>query len=123
MAGYGTRFEIGGRERTLRYDLNALALIEEQTGRPVTQLSDLDVDMRTVRALLWAGFVHEAPELTLQEVGSWFGPGGMSLLDAMQHVTTALGEAFGDANPTAATDLPKPAIGVGKTSSASASVG
>jgi hypothetical protein len=123
MAGYGTSIEIGGKRRTLRYDLNALAEIEEKTGRPISQVSELNVDMRTVRAIVWAGFIHAEPDLTLQEVGSWIGPGGMSFIDALKYFHEAFGEAFGDANPTQATDLPEPAIGVGRTSSASALVG
>ena len=123
MAGYGTSIEIGGKRRTLRYDLNALALIEEEIKRPISQIADVDVDMRSVRALVWAGFVHEDANLTIQEVGSWVGPGGMSFADAMKFVYEAFGEAFDSANPTTATDLPLPATGVGRTSSASGLVG
>lgn len=68
----GGRIVLGGKERTLRFDFNALAELERETG-----INALDGSVWTnpsvtiTRALLWAGMLHEEPELTIREVGSW----------------------------------------------------
>lgn len=77
----GTAITIGDEERHLRFDMNALAEIEERLDielRPGAIEEDLIAlaakPMRlatTARVILWAGLIHENKELTLEEVGSW----------------------------------------------------
>lgn len=74
------------KERTLYFDLNALCLLEEN-GINITDLQN-GVKMSQVRAILWAGLVHEDPELTLEAVGA------LVTADCLEEVSTAIGEAF-----------------------------
>ena len=77
----GTKINIGGRERVLRYDLNAGEEIEERLDvllRPgsieedLRELANTPMPlMKTAKIVLWAGLIREEPELTLQECGSW----------------------------------------------------
>jgi hypothetical protein len=120
MAGYGVGIEIGGRRRTLRYDLNALATLEEKLGLSISQLDHTTLGVRAIRSLIWAGLVGEEPELTETDVGAWIGPGALAITTAMTKVGEALKEALGGENPTVATaEMPEPAIGIGRTSSGS----
>lgn len=92
----GVGIEIGGRRRTLRYDLNALAEIERVLGIGIDQIGQISGQARTIRALVWAGLLHEEPSLTEAEVGSWiYGP---VLAQAIEAVNLALTEAFGPGN-------------------------
>ncbi len=50
--------------RTLRYGLNALVTIEELIGKPLTNLDFNNVSIKDLRAILYAGLVHEDKELT-----------------------------------------------------------
>src|SRR4030095_12219520 len=59
--------KIGDRERTVKYDLNALCLFEEETGLPLDQALK-SMKMKNVRALLWAGLIHEDPLLTIDDI-------------------------------------------------------
>lgn len=52
----GVKVEIAGRECELRYDLNALADLEEVLGRGLSVLFQEEaVGIATIRGLLWAG--------------------------------------------------------------------
>ena len=65
-----SKVELGGKERTLRVDFNALALIEERTGKSVMNLQDFKTMKSTdIRSIVWACLVHEEPALTETEVG------------------------------------------------------
>lgn len=78
--------ELDGRERVLRYDLNALCLFEESTKQGVREALQ-DLRMASIRALLWAGLIHEDPLLTIEDVGKMeFG----SLRDMVTKVVSAL---------------------------------
>lgn len=77
----GTTINIGGEERTLRFDMNAMAEIEERldiTLRPASIQEDL-LELanrpmklaKTARIVLWAGLIHKNPELRLEDVGKW----------------------------------------------------
>jgi len=92
--------EIGGKRRTLRFDLNALAEIEQALGlrgldATLAALSNLGY--REARAALWAGLKHECPALTLEEVGSWdlLSNKMRGLRDAIDKITEAMAAAFG----------------------------
>ena len=78
-----------GVERTLKYDLNAMAELEDRYGSVDAAFEMLDKNsIKAIRFILWAGLIHEAPELTEQQVGS--------LIDVkyLQSLSTKLGEAF-----------------------------
>lgn len=80
--------ELGGEVRRLKYDLNALAELEDALGYPVTQLRDDRIGVRELRALVWAGLLHEEPKLTLKAAGS------MIELDRIEEITKAVTEAL-----------------------------
>ena len=60
-----------GVERTLKYDLNAMAELEDEYGSIDEAFAMLDKNsIKAVRFILWAGLIHEDPSLTVQKVGS-----------------------------------------------------
>ena len=77
MAGRTVTIHLGGKDRELRYDLNAIAAIGDRlklSGR----LNDLAADLlgkplplSALRTILWAGLICDQPDLTEEEVGSW----------------------------------------------------
>lgn len=78
--------ELDGRERVLRYDLNALCMFEESTKLGIAEALQTR-SMSAIRALLWAGLIHEDPLLTIEDVGKMeFG----SLRDMVTKVVSAL---------------------------------
>jgi len=59
------------RERNLRLDMNALCLAEDLTGRNFLESAAWEgLNLRSVRALLFACLVHEDPALTIETVGA-----------------------------------------------------
>jgi hypothetical protein len=89
--------ELGGADRTFRLDFNGLARIEEVTGKNL--LMDAGwlqgLSLRELRGITWA--LLSVPEgeqrPTLEEVGSWLGPGVMPVLVKM------LGDLWRQNNP------------------------
>jgi hypothetical protein len=84
-----------GVERSLSYTLNALAELEEVYGSVQNAFDKLEKEnsMRALRTILWAGFIHESPDLTEQEVGN--------LIDMayMQTLVETLNQAFEEDMP------------------------
>lgn len=78
------------RERHLKFNLNALILAEEITGKKLAELEKDKgaFDLAFLRAMLYAGLKHEDKELTLEEVGDLID------MDNMEDVTEKLGEAM-----------------------------
>jgi hypothetical protein len=77
------------KERTLRFDFNALALFEEATGLNTLENSMWDqVNARNLRALLWAALRHEDKTLSLEDVGS------MISAQNMGYITDKVMEAY-----------------------------
>lgn len=76
------------KKRTLRYTLNSLAEIEDRLGVPLSEMGDMKMTIKNVRVILWAGLIHEDPELTEQEVGN------MVDLENFQEVQDKVAEAF-----------------------------
>lgn len=75
----GTLIKLGDEDRRLRYDMNAWAEIGDRLGiriRPAHVLQDLREVAETpmspaaIRTVLWAGLVHEDPDLTERDVGA-----------------------------------------------------
>lgn len=83
------------KERTLKFDLNAMVTFEEATGKSLMkgQLKSEDMGPRDVRVLLWACLLHEDETLTERQVGSWI------TVDNLMAVVEKLNEAFEVAMP------------------------
>jgi hypothetical protein len=83
------------RDRYLRYDINALANLEEATGMTIEQAMDEKKiqSLRVVRALVWAGLLHEDPKLKIETAGDlledFFESGG-ELTTIFQKITDAV---------------------------------
>ncbi|TXH10897.1 MAG: hypothetical protein E6R03_14870 [Hyphomicrobiaceae bacterium] len=58
-----------GVSRTLRFDMNALAEFEQETGMGFGQLMQQKAIFAAVRGLLWAGFRHEDRRISIDRVG------------------------------------------------------
>ena len=76
------------KKRTLRYTLNALAEIEDVLGVPLSQMSELEMGVKTVRTMLWAGLLHEDENLTEKAVGNMVDFGNL------EYIQTKVSEAF-----------------------------
>ena len=82
------------KPRTIKFDLNAFCELEEAYGTMDKAMAAMkDGSVKAVRAVLWAGLIHEDPELTIQQVGS--------LIDfhSLNNVVKQLGIALEDALP------------------------
>src|SRR6185437_4275349 len=66
--------KLGGVERYLCFDYNAIVLVEEKTGVNLLKASIGQPSMTSVRAMLWASLLHGDPELTLDEVTALIRP-------------------------------------------------
>ena len=85
---------LDGVERTLKYDLNAMAELEERYGSVEEAFKMLEKNsIKAVRLVLWAGLVHEDPTLTEQQVGSLID------LQYLQDLMGSLEEAFNNDMP------------------------
>lgn len=58
-----------GRQRRFRFDVNALADFEQETGMGFAQLMKQKAVFGAARAMLWAGLKHEDRGLTVEGVG------------------------------------------------------
>ncbi|EGK10291.1 hypothetical protein HMPREF9374_2641 [Desmospora sp. 8437] len=76
------------RRRRLKFDLNALSELEGALGKPVTQLNDSTVGMQELRAMVWAGLLHEDPGLTLRDTGE------IIELERIEEITEKVTEAL-----------------------------
>jgi hypothetical protein len=63
--------ELGGKERHLLLDLNAMVAFEEATGKNILSGLSAKMGASELRALLYACLRHEDEKLTLKEVGAW----------------------------------------------------
>ena len=78
-----------GVKRTLRFDLNAMAEMEDKYGSVDAAFEVLEKNsIKAVRFVLWAGLLHEDENLTEKQVGSLIDM--TSLVD----ISKTLGEAF-----------------------------
>lgn len=68
---------LGGVERHLCFDYNAIVLAEKETGINLLKGMVSAVDAATLRGLLWAALYRECPELTLEQVGALITPRNM----------------------------------------------
>jgi hypothetical protein len=97
---------IGGRERSIKFDLNAFAEIEVRYGSVEKAFIAFEKgEIKAVRTLLWAGLIHDEavldPEtgdlvkynITPFQVGSWLD------LDKLDQITSQVMDAMGDSVP------------------------
>lgn len=73
---------LGGFERQLCYDFNAIVQAETHTGINLVKAVVEDITARSLRGLLWAAAIRYNPELTLEEVGTWITPRNISTIHA-----------------------------------------
>lgn len=82
------------KPRFLRFDINAIADLEEATGKSLMELMDENnIGISAMRALLWAGLKHQDKLLTLQRAGELiqaFIVNGGSLATLMEKVAKAI---------------------------------
>jgi len=85
-----------GVERTIKFTLNAMAELEDRYGSVEEAFRQLDNNsIKAVRCILWAGLIHEDPDLTEQQVGNLID------IQYMQALMASLGDAFN-------ADMPEP---------------
>lgn len=79
-----------GVERSIKFTLNALAELEDKFGsiEKAFELLEKNNSMKALRAILWAGFIHEDENLTEQQVGNLID------LAYMQELVQSLNVAF-----------------------------
>lgn len=93
------------KPRRLRFDLNALAEIEERLGVGIDKLGDLDMKAKTARVMLWAGLIHEDQSITPEDVG------GMVDLDNLGYVQERIAAALAAAGVPGNAEGPKAGSG------------
>jgi hypothetical protein len=79
----GLKVFLGGKDRNIFYDVNALILLEKTYGElhVVDEvLTSEKISLEKLRNFLWVGLVHEDKTLTEEEVGSWFNLTNLSKL-------------------------------------------
>lgn len=87
---------LDGVERTIRYDLNAMAELEDKYGSVDAAFETLNTNsVKALRYILWVGLMHEDENLTEQKVGSLID------ITSMAAIMSTLGEAFDADMPTA----------------------
>lgn len=80
------------KPRTLRYGINALAKVEDLTGKPITALDLNNVGIKDLLVIIYAGLYHDDKTLTLEKVGD--------LIDEysdINAIAAKVGEAFTEA--------------------------
>ena len=82
------KIELAGQERHLYYNLNSLEIIEDLNGSTLDKVTK-NISMKTLKALVYAGLVHEDKDLTVEAVGEMIG------FEDIQVVSEAIGQAFG----------------------------
>jgi len=82
------------KPRTLRYGMNALAKIEDITGKSLMSLDLNSVGVKDLLAIIYAGLYHEDKTLTIETVGDLIDEYS-NLQEVADKVGEALTEAFG----------------------------
>lgn len=76
------------KERNLYFNLNSLEIIEELTGKTLDKLAE-GMTISMLKAVVYAGLIHEDKSLTLEAVGDMIG------FDDIAILSEAIGQAFG----------------------------
>ena len=83
-----------GVERSIKFTLNAMAELEDRYGSVEAAFKQLDNgSIKAVRCILWAGLIHEDPDLTEQQVGNLID------LQYLQELMSSIGDAFDNDMP------------------------
>lgn len=79
-----------GKERVLRYTLNAMIELEESYGSVEEAFRVLEEtnSLKALRKILWAGLLHEEDALTEQEIGALID------IEYMQELVNGVGTAL-----------------------------
>ena len=85
------------RPRTLRYGLNALAKVEDITGKNIMGLDLNNVSIKDLLAIIYAGLYHEDKELTVEKVGDFIDEYS-NITEVAEKLGEAFTEAFGKGN-------------------------
>ena len=88
--------KLGDKTRHLRYNFNALVALEEALGSPISEIGTLvsgSVRLKDLRAIVWAGLLHEDADVTEKDVGSWLD------LSMLGEIADKVREAFEAALP------------------------
>lgn len=84
---------LGGKERSLKFNLNGLVAGERELGDGI---SLLDLNMASnIRGALWASLIHEDNSLTIDAVGDMIGSSA-----ELRDVLDALRQSWGIGKPT-----------------------
>ena len=76
------------KPRQIRFTLNALAELEDKLGVSLSELEGLTKGVKQIRTFLWAGLLHEEPELSEQAVGN------MVDFDNIEYINEKINKAF-----------------------------
>lgn len=80
------------KTRTFRFTLNALEEVEERLGFDLAEMEGKKLKIKEIKVIMWAGLIHEDPELTLDDVGA------MIDMENLSYVQEKMGKAFKAAN-------------------------
>jgi hypothetical protein len=83
------------KPRTIRYGMNALAKIEDITGKSIITLDLNKVGIKDLLVIIYAGLYHEDNELTIEKVGDLIDEYS-NLNDMAEKIGEALTLAFGN---------------------------
>lgn len=89
---------LGGEIRNVVMTYNAWCDVEKVTGKnPFAEDDSFDLKSpNNIRVMLWAGLRHEAPSLTLEQVGQWLEDTEGGFLMGLIAVTQALEASLPD---------------------------
>lgn len=66
---------IGGQVRPVRYGMNSIRKIEQETGKSITavihEVLSPGASLNTLVVIVWAGLLVRARNLTVDQVGDW----------------------------------------------------
>jgi len=82
------------KERNLKFNYNALIMLEEEFGIDVNDM-ERNMKLSDVRKLIYCGLLHEESDLTLEQVGDIIDE--MLEKHGMEYVGQKIGEAFSKA--------------------------
>lgn len=103
------RVKIGNKERNLKYTLYAFCQLHKVTGKnPLDGSIFREMGPEEIAALAWAAILHEDPTLNMDELAKEILP------YELPGITTAIAEAFRQANPEVDTKKNPPAEPTGE---------
>lgn len=110
--------ELGGQTRQLRFTFNALCLLEDVLGLPISDIGQAlsgSVRLTTIRSLLYAGLTDEDPTLSQKKVGELLSDQLPKIEDLADKIRQAFEGAFaqpeGEAEKKAKGTIPNPGTG------------